>query len=88
MASAEKYSSGNASENFSVIFIKIVWFSTSNTIKTSVWFFFLLQSSILYFKERATIPFCEEIAQVIACGTVLCLWPELLVMSLSGILGH
>lgn len=39
MASAEKYSSGNASENFSVIFIKIVWFSTSNTIKTSVWFF-------------------------------------------------
>lgn len=43
MASAEKYSSGNAFKNFGVIFIKIVWFSMGNTIKifeTSMWFFF------------------------------------------------
>lgn len=36
MASAEECSSGNASENFNVIFIKIVWLSTGNTIKASV----------------------------------------------------
>lgn len=60
MASVETYSSGNASENFNVIFIKMVWFST-NVIKTSYLFiFFKLESSILHFKERATAPFCGD----------------------------
>lgn len=43
MASVETYSSGNASENFNVIFIKMVWFST-NVIKTSDFFFFNLRA--------------------------------------------
>lgn len=76
MASAEKYSSsGNASEDFSVIFIKIVWFSTSNIIKTSMCFL-LHENSILPFKERVTTPFCKEIDQ--DCGQT-CWWCLLLV---------
>lgn len=81
MASAEKCSSGNASQNFNAIFIKIVWLSTGNTIKNSVRF--SLESSILHFKEGVSPPFCEEIAQVTACSTVLRLWPGVLVRPLA-----
>lgn len=90
MASAEKYSSGNAFKNFGVIFIKIVWFSMGNTIKifeTSMWFFF--EISVIFKRSlpgAATFLYCTLGPAVAARHfSIFFVYPEILsILSVTG----